>query len=385
MFTSSLSGRRDWFKATGASLAGLALAQGLLRPGAAWAQHEADRSAARTEPVKLNGNENPFGPSQHAIMAMMQALEGTHYYGMDATAKLMTALAAKEGVKESQIVTGSGSGEVLERIADWMAETPGEVITATPGYLKFTNAAGAGGLKIVSVPLDPDLRHDLDAMAAKVGPNTRCVYICNPNNPTSTVVDAAALKAFVLAVSKTCTVLVDEAYLECSDTFAANTMAGLVRDGHNVVVARTFSKIYGLAGQRIGYAIMPEAIAQPVLASGAGRANTAFRLNSLGVIAATASLEDAAYVEETRLKIKAGRDELLAVLKQLGRRYAEPQGNFVFFHTGMPITLFAEKMAKENVLVGRAFPPLLDWCRLSVGTPDEMALAHAGLRKVFSA
>lgn len=363
-------------------MAGLALAPAF-SPSGLRAQHEADRSARRDEPAKLDGNENPYGPSQLAVMAMMQTIERTPRYGFAEVEKLIALVAAREGVPAEQIVMGVGSGDVLERYAAWLSRESGEVVTATPGYLRFTQAMARHGSTVVAVPLAANLRHDLAAMAAKVGPATRCVYLCNPHNPTSTLVPAEALRAFAVEVAKRCPVFVDEAYLECSDDFAANTMVGLVREGHNVVVARTFSKIYGLAGMRIGYAVTPPVVAREMNA--AGRGNTAFRLNLLGAVAAAASLEDSGYVEDTRLKIKAERDKLCALLKDLGRRYAEPQGNFVFFHTGMPAPVFLEKMAAERVAVGRAFPPLLDWCRLSIGTPEEMALAHAALRKVFAA
>ncbi len=368
--------RREWLKSTGTAVAGLALASQLttkLR-----AQHEVDRSAVAAEPARLGGNENPYGPSQMAVMAMMQNIERTFRYSRTETQQLIEMIAAKEGVKAENIVMGVGSGEVLEVYGLWLGPQKGEVITAQPGYLQMTNTMEKLGSKVVYVPLDKDLAHDLDAMASKVGPNTKCMYICNPNNPTGTIVDAARLKAFAIEVAKKVPVFIDEAYLECSDDFAGNTMVSLVAEGHNVAVARTFSKVYGLAGQRIGYGVMPAAMAKEVRAYSTGS------LNLLGVVAVIASLEDATYVDETRTKIKAERDKVCGLLKEMGKKYATPQGNFVFFQTGMPIRTFQERMQAENVIVGRPFPPLLDWCRLSIGSPEEMALAHAGLRKVLS-
>ncbi len=227
------------------------------------------------------------------------------------------------------------------------------------------------------MPLNARLEHDLDAMAAKIGPDTKAVYLCNPNNPTGTIVAPTQLRAFAVEAAKRATVFIDEAYLECSDDFAANTMIGLVREGHNVVVARTFSKIYGLAGQRIGYGIMPPELAKSI------RKFTTGSPNLIGVVAAQASLDDAGYVEPMRRRIKAGRDALCALLKEHGRRYAEPQSNFVFCHTGMPIEVFQERMLREGVAVARAFPPLVDWCRISIASPEEMAVTHAALRKVL--
>ncbi|HEY0966302.1 MAG TPA: histidinol-phosphate transaminase [Opitutaceae bacterium] len=378
MLSSPHLNRRDWLKSTGAVVASLAVAS-QFTSAKLRAQHEADRSARRAEPARISGNENPYGPSQMAIMAMMQALEGTYRYPGAETRKLIDLIAAKEGVKPENVVMGVGSGEILEVYGLWLGQQKGEVVTVSPGYSQMTRTMETLGSKIISVPLNDALEHDLDAMASKVGANTKCVYVCNPNNPTGTIVNAAKLKAFAIEVSKKAPVFIDEAYLECCDDFAGNTMVGLVAEGHNVAVARTFSKVYGLAGQRIGYGIMPAAMAEEVRKYSTGS------LNLLGVVAATASLEDATYVEETRLKIKAERDKLCALLKELGRKYAEPNGNFVFFQTGMPIKTFQEKMLAENVQVGRPFPPLLDWCRISIGSPDEMTMAHAALKKVFAA
>jgi histidinol-phosphate aminotransferase len=329
--------------------------------------------------MQLSLNENPFGPSPRALAAMARELPRTHRYPYAKAPELTRMIAAREGVSPEHIVLGVGSGEVLETYGVYLGRQRGEVISATPGYLQLVGAMERMGSRVVHVPLNDRLEHDLDAMAAKIGPDTKAIYLCNPNNPTGTLVDPAKLRAFVIEVTKKVPVFIDEAYLECSDDFAANTMVGLVREGHNVTVARTFSKIYGLAGQRIGYGVM-----QPDMARGI-RAFSTGSLNLLGVVGAWASLEDTGYVEATRRKIKTGRDALIAVLKEHGRHYAEPQGNFVFFHTGMPIAEFQRRMRRENVVVARAFPPLLDWCRITIGTPDEMAVAHAALRKALAA
>jgi len=378
--------RRQWLKATGAAFAGLALAPRLsLRAEPASAEPTAgkpapapDRLPETAGPVRLSLNENPLGPCAGAIAAMQRELPRTHRYPFDQTSALVKLIAQKEGVPPDHVVLGVGSGEILETYGIYLGRQQGEVVTVSPGYMQLTGAMARMGSRVVAVPLNARLEHDLDAMAAKVTAETKAVYLCNPNNPTGTIVEPARLRAFCIEVAKTVPVFIDEAYLECSDNFAANTMVGLVREGHNVTVARTFSKIYGLAGQRIGYGIMPPKMAEAVHVFGTGS------VNLLGVVAARASLEDPRYVEATRLKIKAGRDALLGVLRELGRRYAEPQGNFVFFHTGMPIAEFQKKMLAKNVIVARPFAPLLEWCRISIGTPAEMAVCHAALRKVLA-
>ncbi len=368
--------RRQWFKSSGAALAALALAPRLsLR--AAPSAPAADAPGSPVGPVQLSFNENPFGPSPLALAAMQRELPRVHRYPFSLTPKLVKQIAEREGVPENHIVLGVGSGEILETYGVYLGRQQGEVISVSPGYMQMTKAMERMGSRVVAVPLNERLEHDLDAMAAKITPSTKAIYICNPNNPTGTIVPAAKLRAFCIEVSKTVPVFIDEAYLQCADDFAANTMVGLVRDGHNVTVARTFSKLYGLAGQRIGYGIMQPAMAEVLRPFMTGS------VNLLGVVGARASLDDAAYVDAARAKIKAGRDALIAVLKELGRRYAEPQGNFVFFHTGRPIAEFQQRMLAENVIVARPFAPLLEWCRISIGTPEEMAVCHAALRKVL--
>lgn len=369
--------RRQWLKSTVAGLAGIALARDLF-VSTAQAQHEKSRPAKKDELVRISGNENPFGPSQMAIMAMMQNLERTHRYARGETQKLLAQISALEGVSEDHIVMGVGSGEILETYGVYLGQTKGEIVTASPGYLQMATVMERMGTKIISVPLNAKWEHDLDAMAAKVGANTRCVYICNPNNPSGTIVDAGQLKAFCIEVSKKCPVFIDEAYLQCADDFAGNTMVGLVREGHNVTIARTFSKLYGLAGQRIGYGVMKPEMATAIKEYSTGS------LNLLGVVAASASLEDKDYPAATRAKIKAGRDALVGVIKGLGKKYAEPNGNFVFFQTGMPIKLFAEKMKDEGVQIARPFPPMIDWARISIGLPEEMAVCHAAMKKILA-
>lgn len=367
--------RRQWLHATGAAVAGLTLAPRLRStPAAAKIDYLPVTPAGL---VQLSLNENTLGASPRAIAAMRAHLEQTCRYPYGLTPSLVKTIAAKEGVTPDHIVMGVGSGELLEGCAALFSREPGEVVTAVPGYLQMVAAMERRGCTVVGVPVNDRLEHDLDAMAAKVGPATRCVYICNPNNPTGTLVAADRLRAFAVAAARQAPVFIDEAYLECADDFAGNTLVGLVAAGHNVIVARTFSKIHGLAGQRIGYAVMAPATARAV------RAHLTGSMNLMGVVAAQASLADPDFVAGARARIKAGRDALLAVLRERGCRYAEPQGSFVFFQTGQPIAEFQARMRARGVIVARPFPPLLDWCRISVGTPAEMAVAHAALRAVL--
>lgn len=349
--------RRQWFKTAAATTAGLVIARQL--PAAAPAV-----PGARVTPpglVQLSLNENAFGPSPRALAAMQAHLGEVGRYPFALAPQLVRLIAAQEGVTPDHILLGAGSGELLEAVGMHLGRGGGEVVSAVPGYFQLVGAMQRVGSRSVAVPLNARLEHDLDAMAAAAGPDTKCVYVCNPNNPTSTLCPAKDLRAFVIAQAQRTHVFVDEAYLECADDFAANTLVDLVQAGHNVTIARTFSKIHGLAGQRIGYTVMAPELAKAVRPLMTGSANL------LGVVAAQASLADPAYIESLRLRIKAGRDALLALLDELGCRYAVPQGSFVFFQTGRPIAEFQAAMRAEGILVARPFAPLLDWCRITIG------------------
>jgi histidinol-phosphate aminotransferase len=366
--------RRQWIKASTATLATVALTSRVNLQ----AQHETEKAAKRAEPVRISSNENPFGPSQAAVMAMMQAMDKACRYPFAESQELVELIAKKEGCSRENIVLGVGSGEILDITGYYFGLQKGEIIAAQPGYTQLMRNAESQGGKSIWVPVNKKLEHDLPAMAAKVSDKTSLVYICNPNNPTGTVVNAAELKDFAKTVSKRAPVFVDEAYLDLADDYAGQTCVKLVSEGHNVAVARTFSKIYGMAGLRVGYGIMPKEMAEKVQPYSTGS------LNMMGVVAAVASLKDETYCSEMKAKIKAGRDALIAVIKGLGKEYAEPQGNFVFFKTGMPVKMFIEKMRAENVSVGRPFPPMLDWARISIGLPEEMTVCHAALKKVLA-
>lgn len=373
--------RRQWLKAAGATLATAALAPHL-RLGAQ--PQPPTPPAAPRRPlvapglIRLNYNENPFGPAQSAKVAMTHAANELACRYADAEERdLVQLIAARENCRPEQIVLGAGSGEILDVAGFHFGLDHGEIVAADPSYLALLNAAGRVGGKAVRVPLNARLEHDLPAMAAAVTPRTSLIYIVNPNNPTGTVCPAEELRDFVRSQSERTTVFIDEAYLEMSGDFAGRTCAPLAAEGRNVVVARTFSKIFGMAGMRLGYAIMPEALATSL------RARMTGSLSVVTMAGAAASLRDEAYVAATREIIHAGREALIAEARALGLAWAEPHGNFVFIRTGRPIREFIARMREEGIEIGRPFPPLEDWARITIGLPDEMAACHRALRKVL--
>lgn len=331
-----------------------------------FAQHEVDDSAEQA-PIKINGNENAFGYSRQAMMAIMNELSDINRYARDESMALLEALAEREGVPTDHVLMTAGSGPILMMAGIAYAEEGKNMVTVTPGYLQLTRTFKAHGGSIKEVPLTDDLVHDLDAMLAAIDENTALVYICNPNNPTGTVVDPEALKSFIAEVPESVLVFVDEAYLELAEGgLEKHTMRDLVGEYSNVLVCRTFSKVFGMAGLRIGYGVAQPPILEKIRAYHMGGPN------KLGCVAAVAALEDTEFMEFSIDQYQSVRKMVTDRLDELGLEYADPQGSFVFMKTGLPISEFQKAMEERNVLVGRPFPPMLDWARISIGTEEEM-------------
>jgi histidinol-phosphate aminotransferase len=288
-------------------------------------------------------------------------------YPDDELVPLVQTLAAREGVSPDQVVTGTGSGELLRALGMLCAREGGEIVAAEPTYTELTRYSQGCGAKINFVAVDSHLRHDLSAMHAAISARTRAVYLCNPNNPTGTALPAADIRAFVASLPAAVTAIVDEAYMDFVVGTDIGSVVDLTRGGERrVVVLRTFSKIHGMAGIRCGYAIARADVAKELAAA---RMTTP---NVFAVRAARASLADQAYLTDCRRRILASRVRITTELARLKLRYAEPQGNFVFFDTGMPLKRFTELMRTRNILVGRRFAPYDNWCRITIGTEPEV-------------
>jgi histidinol-phosphate aminotransferase len=349
----------------------------LAAPGATLRAAEPAAAAVPRKPLVLCWNENPYGPSPAARLAVSQAIAQGCRYPSDAEIdELTAALARHEGVDADHIVTGTGSGELLRALGLLYAGDGGEIIAAAPTYEELTGYARERGAALRFVPVDAQLRHDLAAMHAAVSERTRAVYLCNPNNPTGTALPAAQIRDFVHALPPAVVTIVDEAYMDFASAGGVVSVADLVQGERPVVVLRTFSKIHGMAGLRCGYAI-----AHPQLAAtlAALRMSTA---NLFAVRAARASLADRAFLSDCRRRVLASRTRILTELTRLELRYAEPQGNFVFFDTGMPLARFTALMRERDILVGRRFEPYDNWCRITIGTEPEVGAFLAALRAV---
>lgn len=327
--------------------------------------------------IRLAGNENPYGPGPAARAAIAAATGDSWKYPIMEEMAFKAQIAEREGLSPRHVLIGDGSSEILHIAALLAATAPGEVLTATPTFDLVAVQARAAGATVRELPLDAQMRFDLPALRAAVTPQTRLIYVCNPNNPTGTMVSGAALRTFIAALPPDITVLVDEAYLELSADMATESMAPLVHGGANVIVARTFSKLHGLAGLRIGYAL-----ARPDLIERMTRLKLT-SVSSLGLAAAAASYGDMEFQAASRSHIAEGVAITTAVLDELKRPYAPTRGNFVFFDTGGPAREFIGAMRGQGFSLGRPFPPYDSWCRVSMGTVEQMAAFAAALRGHF--
>ena len=233
------------------------------------------------------------------------------------------------------------------------------------------------GAKINWVPVDKNKGYDLNSIKDQINTNTKLVFLCNPNNPTGTVIPKNSLKDFCMNASKKTIIFSDEAYYDFIQEADYPSMDTLVREGANVIVSKTFSKVYGLAGLRIGYLIAPPHLAKQI------RSNVVAMSNVLAIAAAEKALEDQEFYDFSLNKIKQGRKLITDTLDELKLNYIPSNTNFVFFHSKKHIDVLGKQMLEKGVRIGRPFPPFYDWCRISVGTLPEVQAFTNALKEVY--
>lgn len=367
--------RRQWFRRAAGAAAGVAVAPQVLAARPVGTR----RSPPVDGLIRLSSNENPYGPSPKARAAMQAAFdEAWRYPYAGAVEDFVALIAEREGVTPEHVIVGGGSSEILHATGMAYGLHGGELLAANPTYEGMPRYAGKVGAYTHRVSLTDDLVHDLAAMDRRITPAVKLVFVCNPNNPTGTVVDPETHRDFISSVSRRAVVFVDEAYIELTDDPAAHTMVDLVRHDYNVIVSRTLSKIHGMAGARVGYALARPDIAERVRTFGMAGSNV------MGLRGAIASLQDAEFQAFSRQKMAEGRQLIYRLCDEMGYRYAASQTNFVFFQTGKPIDVFQRGMQDQGILVGRPFPPYLDWARVSIGTEQDMQAFATALPKVMA-
>jgi histidinol-phosphate aminotransferase len=363
--------RRNWIRTAG--LGGLAALTGAWK----YPLSPAFRAYASEGIAQLSSNENPFAPSPKVREAMTEAFDLACRYPNRHWSRLIEKLAEKEGVKPENIVVTCGSREGLQLTGLEYGLHGGEILTPKPTYWAMMSYAEQFGAHINAVPLDDELGLDLGAMERRINHNTRLVFVCNPNNPTGALLPADAMRNFCERVSERSIVFSDEAYYDYVSEPGYPSMVELVKEDLNVIVSRTFSKIYGLAGVRVGYLVAREDIATRL------RARVVGGLNMLAVYAALAALEDEAFREFALKKNEEAKHYVYALCDELGLRYIPSHANFVFFQTGKDIRQLIPFFRERGVAIGRPFEPLTDWCRISTGRMEDMEQFGKVLREVM--
>ncbi len=325
--------------------------------------------------IKVASNENPLGPSPKAIEAMKEAAEGVNIYPDGGGYRLRSAIAESMGLERENIVLGNGSNEIIELIGHGFLNPGDNVIAAEHAFVVYKLMATLFGAETVEIP-DPGFVHDLEAMAAAITPKTKKVFIANPNNPTGTMVDAEAIDRFMEQVPEHVMVIFDEAYHEFLHE-PPDTLR-YVKEGRNVVIMRTFSKIQGLAGLRIGYGITT-----PEIANVLQKCRQPFNTNSIAQAGAIAGLADQEHQSRTRDLNDEGLAFLHSSFEEMGLEYVPSVANFVLVRVGDGDAVFDAMLRKGVIIRAMRGYKLPEWVRISIGTTEQNERCIATLKEVL--
>ncbi|MCF6313328.1 MAG: histidinol-phosphate transaminase [Verrucomicrobiales bacterium] len=326
--------------------------------------------------IKLASNENPLGPSPKAVEAMKVALEKAHLYPDGGGYALRTAIADKFDLQRENVILGNGSNEIIELVGHGFLQPGDEIIAAEHAFVVYKLMATLFGANTIEVP-DPGFVHDLDAMAAAITPKTRELFIANPNNPTGTLVDEDAIDRFMDKVPEHVIVIFDEAYYEFLSE-APDTLK-YVREGRNVIVMRTFSKIQGLASLRIGYGLGPVHLLQVLQ-----KCRQPFNANAIAQAGALAGLMDVEHQHKTKVMTDEGRAYLQESFAEMGLEYVPSQANFVLVKVGDGDAVFQSMLEKGVIVRAMRSYKLPEWIRISVGTMPQNRRCIELLKEVLA-
>ncbi|MEK8127387.1 histidinol-phosphate transaminase [Paenibacillus filicis] len=337
---------------------------------------EVKRELGLTEVIKLASNENPFGCSPKAKEAIIAAVEQTSIYPDGGAVELTQAVADELGVQTNQIIFGAGSDEVILMIARAFLTPEDETITAFPTFPQYKHNAEVEGAKVIEVPVDANGKHDLQAMLAKVTDKTKIIWICNPNNPTGTVLDEHEITGFLDAVPDSVMVVLDEAYVEYNVTGQFPDSIKLLDKYKNIVVLRTFSKIFGLASLRIGYGVGSAELIRSV-----NQVREPFNTTTYAQKAALASVRDTGFIEFCREANAKGIQQLTAAFEELGLSYFEAHGNFVMVDVQRPGGAVFQSLLRQGIIIRHdpswGYPTKI---RVTVGSEEQNNKFLAALR-----
>lgn len=378
------SSRRRWFKSALTLGAAVPLGMSLFDQLMAMPVSNVEEDFFRSLPpedikIRLNSNENPYGPSARARTAVQQILSEGNRYPFGFVEQFKKILADKEGVTPDHITLGAGSSELLCVAGEAFGIEGGRMLSANPTFPVLMNFATNYGAKWDQVDVNDKLEHDLNKMMSAIKADTKLVFVCNPNNPTGTWVDPKLVSDFCAEASKKTIVYSDEAYLEFMEPAKQKSMVDLVKQDANVIVSRTFSKIYGIAGLRIGYVV-----AKPDLIRRMERYKMGIPVSQTALAAAQASLGDDAFMKLSRDKNAEARQHLFDYLDKQKFFYGKSFTNFVFADTGSRARQIMDALAQRGIGIRVWEFKGKEWCRISVGTLDEMKTLTKALSEIIS-
>jgi histidinol-phosphate aminotransferase len=364
-----------------AQLLGAGAAAAIVRPSLSFAkptQPNVTFSTAGGTIVRLSANENPYGPSSKALQAMTDSFGLACRYPDEHNNVLIDKLAKLNNVNRDQILLGDGSGEILKLCAEtFTGPQTGKLVAADPTFEAILNNANANGAEVVKVALTPTFAHDLPKMlaAAKGG----LIYVCNPNNPTASITPKDELLDFIAKTSGETMILVDEAYFHYADSPDYESMIPLVKEHPNLIVSRTFSKVYGMAGLRCGYCVAQKETVERM------RRNQMWdSVNCMALAAATASLDDPDHVPTGQRLNRETKAFVTSALDKMGYKQIPSQANFIMFDCKRPVVPLIQALKQRNVHVGRLFPALPNHMRLTIGKKSEMETFLSAFRGVMA-
>ena len=360
-----------------AQLLGAAAAATLVRPAFSFAK-QPEHVAATAGVVRLSANENPYGPSPKALQAITDSFGLACRYPDEHNDVLIEKLAKLNNVNPDQILLGDGSSEILKLCAEtFTGKTRGTLVAADPTFEPILQQAGLNGAEVVKVPLTATFAHDLPKMlaAAKRG----LIYVCNPNNPTASITPKHELSEFIGKTSRETMILVDEAYFHYADSPDYESVIPLVKDHSNLIVSRTFSKIYGMAGLRCGYCVVQKETLDQLHAHQMWDS-----VNIMALAAASVSLDDPDQVPSGQRLISEAKAFTISELDKLGYKTIPSQANFIMFDCKRPVVPLIQALKQRNVQVGRLFPALPNYMRLTIGKKSEMETFLGAFKQVMA-
>jgi histidinol-phosphate aminotransferase len=328
--------------------------------------------------VRLSANENPYGPSPMALKAMTNSFALSCRYPDEHNSVLIEKLAKLNGVGHDQILLGDGSSEILKLCAEtFTGKTRGTLVAADPTFEPVLQQSAINGAEVVKVPLTASFAHELPKMlaAAKSG----LIYVCNPNNPTASITPKNELSEFIGKTPRETMILVDEAYFHYADSPDYESVIPLVKDHPNLIVSRTFSKVYGMAGLRCGYCVAQKETLEQL------RAHQMWdSVNIMALAAAGASLDDPDQVPNGQRLISEAKAFTIGELDKLGYKTIPSQANFIMFDCNRPVVPLIQALKQRDVQVGRLFPALPNYMRLTIGKKSEMESFLTAFRQVMT-